>query len=231
MFRMAPKAIEKCLEWAGLLCVSALCMAQGSAGAQSANSKGDSEVLLLGKSAMSIRASVADLERAKGLQSKSREDLLWARRNGKEYVIQDPSTLEAAHALFSRQAEIGREQREVGARQRDLGERQREIGKQQAIVGKEQQAVGVRRQAPRAAGEPDRLEPEPGPRGEVQQRLKEKQDQLEGQQTSLDAQQQQLAARQQEMAREQEKRDQGITDRFRILVDEALAKGLAQPAN
>jgi hypothetical protein len=204
--------------------------AAGQGSGAGVDTHSDSEVLLQGKASMSIRASVADLAQAKALQNKNRSDLLWARRNGQEYVIQDPATLEAAHALFSRQAEIGVEQKEIGARQRELGEQQREIGRQQAAVGKAQQAVGVRRQTPRAAGEPDQLEPEPGPKGEEQRKLKAEQDQLESRQSALGADQHRLGARQHELDREQQELGRGLAGRFQALVDDAVAKGLAQPA-
>lgn len=231
MLKREPSSASRYLDWLYLIGIVTIALIQLSwkpAAAQTSTPQ-DAEALLIGKASMSIRASVADLEEAKALQDKLAGDVLWVRRNGQEYVIRDTATLESAHALFSRQAEIGREQREIGERQRQLGKQQRAIGQEQTRIGRMQRDVGVRRQTDRAEGEPDQIEPEPGPRGEEQRRLKAEQDRLGEQQASLGAEQHELGARQQELGAERAKLSHGLEDRFRVLVDEALAKGLGQP--
>lgn len=67
-------------------------------------------------------------------RSKTQGSFLWVHRNGKSYLITDPSTLAQIKALYGPQGELSREQRELGRMQGELGREQGEFAEQRALV-------------------------------------------------------------------------------------------------
>jgi bla regulator protein blaR1 len=90
----------------------------------------DAFVLLRGDH-LTMSGSEADISRARALR-KSGEDLLWVRKNGKDYVVRDKGVLDKIRQLYELQEELGRKQSELGKQQADLGSKQAALGTRQA---------------------------------------------------------------------------------------------------
>lgn len=187
--------------------------------------RGDCEVLLHGKSAMSVRAAQADLDAARAAAAGAAGDLLWIRRDGRVYLVRDAATLDAASQLFTRQADLGRQQKELGERQTQIGREQRLLGAEQKTAGALQSAAASPRRIDRAPGEPDELSDPPGPAGAAQRELRSKQAGLAVLQAADDGEQRRLAALQDDLARQQRDLESGLGDRFRQLADAAVGRG------
>ena len=85
-----------------------------------------------------------DVPRIKALQADADSALLWFRRDGREYVIRDPATLDQARTILEPQRELGRRQGELGGRQGELGGKQGELGARQGELGRQQGELGAR---------------------------------------------------------------------------------------
>jgi bla regulator protein BlaR1 len=200
-------------------------------------------VLLSGDNA-TMGGSMADLHRAKAL-STGGKDLLYVRRNGKSYVIRDPKMLEQARASFEPQTKLGSQQAELGKKQAELGMKQAELGKKQAELGMKQAEFGKKQaelsfQVARAAmqgneAEQERLEKE---QEKAQEALEKEQEALGAQQEKLGDEQEKLGDEQEKLGDEQEKLGDQMekiakegTRKLKSLIDEAINKGLAVPAD
>ena len=72
------------------------------------------------------------------------DPLLWFIRDGREYIVRDPSILAELQGLWGSVTAVGAEQSVVGSKQATIGARQAEIGSRQASVGAEQAVIGAR---------------------------------------------------------------------------------------
>jgi hypothetical protein len=158
-----------------------------------------------GSRSSTMSGSTEDLRRARSLRN-GQEGLLYIRDGGAAYVIRDAATLREAEAIFEPQKAMGARQAELGSRQAALGHRQARLGAEQARIGSRQ-----------ASASPARAET----LGRQQDALGRQQDELGRQQEALGRQQDALGREQDRLAREAEAR-------FRILVAEALQRGVAQ---
>ncbi|MGH8816661.1 MAG: hypothetical protein ACREX5_08720 [Achromobacter pestifer] len=167
-------------------------------------------VLLQGNNSL-MNGSMADMAAARG-QQRGGEALLWFRHDGTSYVVRDAASLARFRSAFDETSALADAQGKLGDRQGDLGIQQGKIGEQQAQIGMQQAglALGKAHAERRAA--------------------------LAAQQRGMAEQAQFLAERQAAMAREQaslaEKQAAASARTVRAvqqLIDEALAKGFAQP--
>jgi bla regulator protein blaR1 len=156
----------------------------------------------------SMSGSMDDIRRARAYRN-GREALLYVRQGSAAYVIRDPATLRQAKAIFKPQEEMGARQGELGRRQGELGARQGELGREQGRLGALQANA-----RPREAAELARQQGELGRR-----------------QGELGAQQGELGRQQGELGREQARLAGMAQGQIRVLVKDAIRRGLAQPVN
>lgn len=155
-----------------------------------------------------MNATTDDYRRAQALRAPG-QALLYFRQDGAAYVIRDPAFLRQADALFEPQRVLGRRQGELGRQQGELGRRQGALGREQGRLGALQANA-----RPREAAELGRQQGELGRR-----------------QGELGAQQGELGRRQGELGRQQAIAGRAATARLRVLVAEAIQRGLAQRVN
>jgi beta-lactamase regulating signal transducer with metallopeptidase domain len=174
---------------------------------------------------ITMNGNSRDIAMARGLR-KHDEPLLWFRRGKQAYVIRDAALLTRARALYAPVTALGREQGKLGGRQGELGGRQGGLGAQQGELGR-QQAELASEQAELAAST-DRQ-----PRmAALQSRLRALQAQQEAlarQQAELGQQQAALGEQQAALGKRQAEASAQASQGMSKLLDEALAKGLAQP--
>jgi DNA repair exonuclease SbcCD ATPase subunit len=186
-----------------------------------------------------------ELATAKGLHSKiGGGDLIWFKHEGKEYVIRDRATIDRAHELY-------KPIHELGAQQDELGKQQDELGKQQDALGDQMEEVKVKipdmtadldrikermREIAEKGGTQSEIGDLQSELGELQSRIGEIQSQAGHEQSKIGRQQGELGRRQGELGRRQGElgRKQGelsrkATQQVESILDDARAKGLAQP--
>jgi beta-lactamase regulating signal transducer with metallopeptidase domain len=180
--------------------------------------KGESYVLMLGKSRSMMSGSMDDVRRAKDLQ-KGDEPLLYFRRNGKAYVVRDAALLKQAEEIFRPQAEMGARQGELGAQQGRLGAQQGALGAKQGELGAKQGELGSR-QARR--GEDDEA------LAAEMETLAGEMEELGKEMEALGRDMEKLGRQQEELGREQERLGREAQKNLRALVDGAIRSGAAQ---
>ncbi|HLK20576.1 MAG TPA: M56 family metallopeptidase [Bryobacteraceae bacterium] len=182
-----------------------------------------------------------DLEDAARLKGKYGEHFIWFRRNGKDYVIRDTATVNAAHDLL-------KPQNDLGEKQGTLGEQQEKLAKLQEALAERQNRVRVpvedltreierlREKLKADVNDSDlaelqemlaKMQAKIGESqarvGDAQAKIGEEQEKLGRQQAELGEQQAKLGERQAEQA---EKANRQLIR----LMEEAMKKGLAEPA-
>jgi bla regulator protein blaR1 len=171
-------------------------------------------VLLRGNTSV-MSGSMGDLREAQRLQ-RNGEELLWFRKGNVEYVVRDPATLERLRANYAEVTSLGGSQSAIGNRQSAIGNKQAAIGSRQAELGMKQAELATRHMR----------------ESKADARMAE----LDRQQAALDKQQAELAAPMAELDRQQAELDKKMQaanaraeQRAKQLMDEAIAKGTAQP--
>ena len=166
-------------------------------------------VLLQGNNSL-VNGSMFDIAEARR-QQRNGESLLWFRKGRASYVVRDPAALARFQSAFKETSALADAQGKLGDRQGELGDQQGKLGERQGAIGMQQAELAV---------------------GKAQA---ERQAALAAQQRGMAEQAQFLAERQAVMAREQarlaEKQAAASARTAREvkkLIDEALAKGIAQ---
>ncbi len=191
---------------------------------------------LLDGDSITITGNDSDLATAKRLH-RTNDPMLWFRRGDKAWLIRDPAMLKRARAIYqpltelaSQQGRLAGRQGEFAGRQAGLAARGSAFAQQQAELA-EQQARLAQETAGRSRAEPaletrsralEAQQAELDRRQDVMRKaLDEQQQALEQKQATLDRQQAAMDKRQQEAEARAERE-------IRKLLDEALAKGVAQ---
>lgn len=174
---------------------------------------------------ITMNGNSRDIVMARGLR-KHDEPLLWFRRGDRAYVIRDAALLARAKALYAPVTELGREQGRLGGRQGELGGRQGGLGAQQGELGR-QQAELASEQAELAAS--NNREPRMAALRSRLQALQAQQEALGEQQAALGRQQAILGEQQAALGKRQAEASAQASRGMSKLLDEAIAKGLAQP--
>jgi beta-lactamase regulating signal transducer with metallopeptidase domain len=197
---------------------------------------GNSWILFSGKDNVTMSGSSDDLKRVKRLYRESDGEMLWFRRDGKEYVVRDAATLKAVKDLWKPVTELGKQQAKLGAEQARLGSQQAELGGQQAALGAKQAALGAQMAAlsaeqARKGSEAEDAEYERRAReiGRQMEELGRQQEELGRQQEKYGAPQEELGRQQEELGRKQEAASKKAENETRALLDRAIANGVAQP--
>lgn len=171
-------------------------------------------------------------------------DFIWFRRNGKAYFIRDAATVQQAKAFFAPQEALGKQQEELGRQQEALGAEQEKLGRQMEQVRVEvpdltaelQKLQAQLEQLHKHGATQEELGELQGALGELQSKLGEIQGKAGERQGATGAKQGELGARQGQLGEQQGKLGEQqarlakeASRKMKKLLDNALAKGLAQP--
>lgn len=168
-----------------------------------------------------MSGSTDDIDKVKRLR-RGGEAVLWVRQNGKEYVIRDAATLARVEALFEPMHKLGEEQSKLGDRQAALGEKQAALGGQQAELGGRQAEIAGQLTNRAVSGKStDDLESKLEDLSTRQAELGQKQAELGSQQAALGEEQSKLGRRQEELSRKAE-------SQLKVMMNDAIARGIAQ---
>jgi bla regulator protein blaR1 len=196
---------------------------------------------LLDGDSVIINGSDADADAVNRMR-RANEPMLWFRRGDKSYVVRDRAYIQRAKAIYAPVSELGKQQGELGgeqgrlgglqgglgARQGALGMRQGQLAAEQAKLAAEQAALALqpnddKRQAEFEAGQA-RLQAN-------EDDLARQQDELGRQQDALGKQQDALGAKQDALGKRQEQATEEANRQIGALIDEALAKHVAETVN
>jgi hypothetical protein len=184
-----------------------------------ARSSEDDYVLLSKDGSVTMSGSSDEVAHVRALAGPSGE-ALWFRRAGREYVVRDAALLGRAHELFAPQRKLGAEQGELGGRQGALGAKQGALGAKQGTLGAKLGGLAAR-QASASEADGEKLERE-------QEEVSRQMEELGSQQEELGRQQEALGRQQEELGARQEKLGQEAEVKLKGLLDDALARGVAQ---
>jgi beta-lactamase regulating signal transducer with metallopeptidase domain len=200
-------------------------------------------VIVSGKSdSLTMSGDMGDAHHVEKLKKQIAGDFIWFERGDKSYVIRDQATIDRARKLWAPQDELGKKQEALGAQQEALGKQQEELGSKM-----EQVQVKV----PDMTGELDKLRAElkalsssatledvgrvQSEIGDLQSKIAQLQSQAGEQQSKVGEQQSELGQMQSRLGRQQGElgRQQAALAReanrqMKLLLDEAVKKGVAQ---
>ena len=200
-------------------------------------------VIVTGKSdSLTMSGSTEDAHHVEKLRKTIPGDFIWFQRDEKSYIIRDQATIDRAQKFWAPQEELGKKQEELGKQQEALGKQQEELGAKM-----EQVQINV----PDMTAELDKLKAElkklssgatveqvgemQSEIGELQSKIGEIQSQAGDQQSKIGEQmgalgekQGKLGEQQGELGRQQGELAHEATKKMKALLDEAIAKGIAQ---
>ena len=192
---------------------------------------------------LTMSGTSEDARHVQKLKKSIQGDFIWFQRDEKSYIIRDQATIDRARKFWAPQEELGKKQEALGKQQEALGRQQEELGSKM-----EQVKVNV----PDMTVELDKLKAElkqlnsgatmeeigriqsaigelQSKIGDLQSQAGERQGELGRQQGALGEQQGKLGQQQGELGRQQAELAQKAARQMNELLDEAIAKGIAQP--
>jgi beta-lactamase regulating signal transducer with metallopeptidase domain len=198
----------------------------------------DKGFALFERDSVTISGSNDDVDTAKRLH-RNDEPMLWFRRGDKGWVIRDKATLARAKLIYQPISQLAEAQGKLAGKQGEIAGRQAGLAARSAGFAQRQAEV-AQRQALLAAQTIDpakRVSAEMEATGRAlqaeQDTLSRQQDasqaELDKQQSVLDVKQAELSRQQTAMSKRQEKATQQADRQMSQLLEEARAKGLAQP--
>jgi beta-lactamase regulating signal transducer with metallopeptidase domain len=200
-------------------------------------------IIVSGKSdSLTMSGDMGDAHHVEKLKKQIAGDFIWFQRGDKSYVIRDQATIDRARKLWTPPGELDKKQEALAAQQEALGKQQEELGSKM-----EQVQVKV----PDMTADLDKLKAElkalsssatiedvgrvQSEIGDLQSKIGELQIQADGQQSKVGEQQGALGEKQGRLGREQAElgRQQARLAReanrqMKLLLDEAVKKGVAQ---
>lgn len=201
-------------------------------------------VIVSGKSdSLTMSGSTADARHAEKLKKNIPGDFIWFQRDEKSYVIRDQATVDRARKLWAPQEELGK-------KQEALGKLQEALGQQQEALGAKMEQIHVK--VPDMTAELDKLKAElkqlssgatmeqvghlqeeigdlQGKIGDIQSHAGDQQGKLGEEMGALGEKQGKLGEEQGKLGEEQGKLAEEASREMKKLLDEAIAKGTAQP--
>ena len=201
-------------------------------------------IVTKGSNEVTMSGSDEDARHAMELRSKIPGDFIWFERDEKSYIVRDQATVDRAKALWKPQEELGRKQEELGKQQEALGEQQEKLGEKMEqvrvkipdLTAQMQKLEAEMKQLSANGGTMEQIGDLQSEIGELQSQIGEVQSDAGRQQGDIGRQQGELGRRQGELGRQQGElgRQQGelareATRQMKQILDEAIAKGLAQP--
>ena len=200
-------------------------------------------VIVTGKSdSLTMSGSTADARHVEKLRKSIPGDFIWFQGDEKSYIIRDQATVDRARKLW--------------APQEELGKKQEELGKQQEALGKQQEALGARMEkvrvnVPDMTAQLDKLKAELKALGSsatmdqigkiqaemascredrrIQSHAGDQQGKLGEEMGALGEKQGKLGEQQGELGRQQAELAEKASKEMKLLLEEAVKKGIAQP--
>ncbi|MGZ4787952.1 MAG: M56 family metallopeptidase [Terriglobales bacterium] len=200
-------------------------------------------VIVSGKSdSFTMSGTTEDAHHVEKLRKQIPGDFIWFQRDEKSYIIRDQATIDRARKLWAPQEELGKKQEALGKQQEELGKQQEELGAKM-----EQVRVNV----PDMTAELDKLKAElkqlsstatmeqighiqseigelQSKIGDLQSSAGDQQGKLGEQMGALGEKQGKLGEEQGELGRQQGELAEKASQQMKQLLDEAIAKGIAQ---
>ena len=204
----------------------------------------DRFVIVSGKTdSFTMSGSSQDAHHVEKLRKKIQGDFIWFQRDEKSYVIRDQALVDRAKAFWAPQEEIGK-------KQEALGKQQEALGKQQEQIAAKMQAIRVN--VPDMTAELEKLKAElnqlgsgasveqvghiqseigelQSKMGNLQSHAGDQQGKIGEEMGALGEKQGKLGELQGELGRQQGELWHEASRQMKQLLDEAIAKGLAQP--
>jgi bla regulator protein BlaR1 len=189
---------------------------------------------------VTIHGSNEDVATAKRLQQ-NKQPMLWFRRGDKAWVIRDQATMERAKRIYQPVSQLAEQQGELAGKQGEIAGRQAGLAARSAGFAERQAAV-AQRQA-QLASQTINSDTQASAAMEARRRaVQSKQDnvsrqrdtlqaELDKQLSGLDVTQAVLSHQQDAMSQRRANATREADHQIRLLMDDALAKGLAQPAS
>jgi beta-lactamase regulating signal transducer with metallopeptidase domain len=192
---------------------------------------------------MTMSGMNEDWEQFGELKKKIQGDFIWFRRDGKSYVIRDQATIDRAKAFWAPQEELGKKQEELGRQQEALGKQQEELGSRMEKIQvkvpdmtqdleklqAELKKLNSGATAEQVAEIQSRIGELQSKIGNVQSEAGDQQSKLGEEMGALGEKQGKLGEQQGELGRQQGELAKQATQQMKQLLDEAIAKGTAQP--
>ena len=169
-------------------------------------------------------AAVKDLHKGDG-------PVLWFRRGDKAYLIRDASFIQRARAAYAPMNELARQQGQLGAQQGRLGSKQGALGARQGELGAQQARLAAREAVLAAQSNQDARTTAQEARLTQQAssaEFRRQEDALREQQAELGKQQAELGKQQKALSGRMQLISDQVNQQMDQLVDEAVAKGIAQ---
>ncbi|RDS79200.1 peptidase M56 [Dyella monticola] len=191
-----------------------------------------------------IHGSDADLAQAERLD-KSNQPVLWVRQNGKSYVVRDTNVIQRAKDISAQAVQVARMQAEVAGKQAAMAgqqaaiaERQAELASRQSEVEGRRADIDAQRQALRAATTSlENAENEASLNGQLRGIQREEAEiqretaSINQAAATLSKRAAERSQRDAEISAQQQLRSQEFDRQMDKLLNDAIAKGLAKPAN
>lgn len=211
------------------------------------SSNGDTYAIVKGDGSMSFNGNIHSSELEKARKQASGKDFLWFERGGKEYIVDDPSTLAQIEAMYKPMDELGRQQEELGKKQEALGKQQEELGKKQEAasvptpdmskeiaqieesMAKLKAAQGKNMTQDEFGELQEKLGELQGRLGEIQGQIGEKQGEFGAQMGALGEKMGALGAQMGELGEQQGKIAEQADQKIRSIIDQSLKNGKAHP--
>jgi bla regulator protein BlaR1 len=184
-----------------------------------------------------MSGNLKDIDRARKFKH-PKEQLLWFREGGQEYLIRDPATLKQAEAAWKPVRELGEQQGKLGSQQGELGRQQGELGRQQGILGTRQGTLAVRESALSMRESSDALSPADKEQvARQRQELRQQQRALRKEMRALEKPMRELGDKMNVLGREMDALGRQMTAaaqkseaEIRALFKRATSSGIARPA-
>jgi hypothetical protein len=209
---------------------------------------GDSYAIISGDHRESMNFSgdihTGDIDKARKL---AHGDFLWFTHDGKEYFLDDASTIAQIEAMYKPMEELGKQQEALGRQQEELGKQQEALGRlqEQASVptpdmrkemaeineamAKLQAKMGKSITQDELGDLQGKLGDLQGRLGDLQGKIGDKQGEFGAQQGKLGEQQGKLGAEQGRLGAEQGRIAREADHKVRSIIDESLQNGKAHP--
>lgn len=180
----------------------------------------------------SMSGDLKDIDHARRFKQ-PKEQVLWFRDGGQEYVVRDPAVLKRITAMWKPTQELGDAMGKLGTQIGELGRQQGEIGAQQGLLGTRQGALAVREASlsMREANDGDREEI-----AKQRRELRRQNRALEKQMRALEKPMRELGERMEPLNREMKVLNQKMEvasgkarAEMRVAMKQAISSGTAKP--
>ncbi len=201
-------------------------------------------VIVTGKSdSLTMSGSTADARHVEKLRKSIPGDFIWFQVDEKSYVIRDQATVDRARQLWAPQDELGKKQEELGKQQEALGKQQDELGAKMEKVRvnvpdmtaqldklkAELKALGASATMDQLGTIQEEIGQLQEKMGDIQSHAGEQQGKLGEEMGALGEKQGQLGEEQGKLGEQQAALAEKASHEMKLLLEDAVKKGLAQP--